>query len=329
MARIHQALFAALDQPLTVWIRQPGGSVGLADLNPAAARILGLDRAAIGRAPSELGRGPLWSAMVQALDDRQPQDVLLAGATWCLRPLALGEGAVAVCLQPDSARGRVAAGAELTHLVSHDLQEPLRIVSMYGQLLERRLGDALDDTSRSHLDTMLAAIHRMYRLIDDLVALSAVDEAPLREDRVDLQALVGDVIARLGPDARDARVRAVGLPAVVGTEALYRQLLERLLDNAIRYRSDARPVVELTARREADRWRITVADNGVGVDPAFAGRIFEPFRRLHTYEEHPGTGMGLAICRRIVERHGGEIAMESEPGRGSRFHVTLPSASDP
>ena len=117
------------------------------------------------------------------------------------------------------------------------------------------------------------------------------------------------------------------LPRVLADDVQVGQLFQNLVDNALKFRGPRLPVVHVAAERQGDRWRFAVSDNGIGLDPSQAGRIFQVFRRLHTANEYPGLGLGLALCKRIVERHGGEIWVESEPGRGSTFYFTLPAAN--
>lgn len=215
-------------------------------------------------------------------------------------------------------------GDEVVRLVgrmAHDMTEPLRLVTMYGQLLERHLGDGLDATARRHLDVALANVARMQRVIDELLELSRVDRHEDVDEPIDLHALVTEAVAALG--APEAHVVWEGLPPVRGSADLLRRVLVHLLHNAVLYRGDAPPEIRIRGARSADRVLVEVRDNGIGIDPAHHETIFEPFVRLHSYDERPGTGLGLTYCRRALERMGGALRVDADPGRGSRFTLTL------
>lgn len=210
--------------------------------------------------------------------------------------------------------------------MAHDLTEPLRLATMYSQLLERRLGDLLDGTARHQLDVVRANIDRMQRAVDGLRELASITRTEPLDEEVALHSLLTEVVASLGEEARDAHVIWVDLPVVRGSSALLGKIFGRLLDNAVLYRSDASPELRIQADRSDHSWRVHVQDNGIGIDPAHQERIFEPFRRLHAYDERAGTGIGLAWCRRAAELMGGGLYVTSTPGRGSRFTLELPAA---
>ncbi|MCC5997018.1 MAG: PAS domain-containing protein [Oceanicaulis sp.] len=213
-------------------------------------------------------------------------------------------------------------------IASHDMQEPLRKISAFASLLSRRYHDQLDADGRQSLDYLVDAAGRMRRLIDDLLAYSRTSKRDLEPERVDLGELLSETLDGLSLMVAEARaeIEAGPLPVVMADLTLMRLLFQNLLTNALKYRKGPHVRIVVRAGREADGWRITVADDGIGFDPRFAEKVFAPFQRLHTREAYAGTGIGLAICQQAVERHGGRIWVDAEPGHGARFHFTLPDA---
>jgi PAS domain S-box-containing protein len=212
---------------------------------------------------------------------------------------------------------------------AHDLSEPLRMVASFLGLLERRHGDQLDDKGREYLEQAAAGAARMRHLIDDLLLYSRVANEEPRREQVELRALVDEVLQILGPSLEEERgtVEIGDLPTLEAEPVQLAQLLQNLIGNAIKFHPPGvPPVVRVTARRTIGGCVMTVADDGIGIPEADQERIFAMFTRLHGREEYAGTGIGLAICRRIAERHGGRIYVESEPGRGAAFHTLLPDA---
>ena len=218
---------------------------------------------------------------------------------------------------------------QFAYAASHDLQEPLRMVSSYLRLLERRYEDALDEDGEEFLAYAVDGAERMSEMIDGLLAYSRVETRGEPLEPVDLEDVLGDVLTdlELRVAESNAEITAESLPRVEGDESQLRQVFQNLLDNAIEY-SDGIPRVHVSAEREGSKWLISVRDQGIGIDPDQKDRVFEVFERLHTREEHAGTGIGLALCERIVERHGGEIWADSEPGEGSTFSFTLPAVDE-
>lgn len=218
---------------------------------------------------------------------------------------------------------------QFTSAASHDLQEPLRQVATYVQMLERRYQPVLDQDGRDFIRFAVDGVMHMRRLLHDLGLYAHLQGsgAPLR--RLDLGAVVDraradldDRVHRLG-----ARISHAGLPAVMGDEDQIKQVFDNLLDNALRYaRTGVPPVVTVSAMRQGAFWRVAVADNGIGIAPEYHTSIFDVFTRLHGAGHTEGTGFGLAICRRVIERHGGQIWVESQSDRGSTFFFTLPVA---
>ena len=216
---------------------------------------------------------------------------------------------------------------QFASIASHDLREPLRMVSSYLSLLEDRYGDDLDDDGREFLAFAVDGAERMRSMIESLLAYSRVDAAEPPTEPVALEAALEDALAdlRVQIDERDAEIVADPLPSVRGDEDQFRQLFQNLVSNALAY-ADGPPRIRVAADRRDGDWQISVRDNGIGIEPAAQERIFEIFQRLHAADEREGSGIGLALCRRIVERHGGEIWVDSEPGAGSTFSFTLPRA---
>ena len=219
---------------------------------------------------------------------------------------------------------------QFAYAASHDLQEPLRMVTSYLTLVENRYGDDLDDDAEEFIDYAVDGAERMREMIEGLLEYSRVDTQGDPFEPVDLGAVFANVRRDLGVriDESDATVDidAGSLPCVEGDRNQLRQLFQNLLSNALEYSGDEPPRVHVSAERRGREWAVSVADEGIGIDPADADRIFEVFQRLHGREEYEGTGIGLALCERIVERHGGTIRVDSEPGDGSTFTVTLPAA---
>lgn len=219
---------------------------------------------------------------------------------------------------------------QFAYAVSHDLQEPLRIIASYLGLLQRRYGVELDDRAQRYIGTAVDAGERMRGMIGDLLEYSRVKRMGEPFEAVALDEVVEAARENLASaiEERDARLEVDPLPTITGDRGQLLRLFQNLLSNAIKYGpGDEPPRIRVSARREGDAWAIEVADNGIGIDPADVDRIFGVFQRLHTREEYPGTGAGLALAQRIVERHGGTIRAESAgPGKGTTLHLTLPAA---
>jgi PAS domain S-box-containing protein len=224
------------------------------------------------------------------------------------------------------------SNAELTRFAdasAHDLSEPLRTMRGFAELLERRYGAQLDDSGRKLLDNLLAAGARGEALVQAILAYARVGgEQVIADEPVDSAAVVADVVRSLAHTISEtgASVAVADLPVVRGDADLLDQLFQNLLSNALRFRGEAAPRIEVRATPEGARWRFRVADNGIGIAPADRERVFELFTRLQP-SAHPGTGTGLAVCRRVVERHGGQIHVEANEPAGSVFEFTLSAES--
>ena len=221
--------------------------------------------------------------------------------------------------------------AQFAYVASHDLSEPLRMVSSYLQLLRRRYHGQIDEDADEFIDFAVEGANRMRALIEDLLAYSRAGRGA--EPRpTDLGHVMADVLSSLAAAVADARaqVSVAPMPMVLGDRLSLAQLLQNLVANALKFRSGPRACVWISAEREHDAmWRITVADDGIGIDPRHHDRVFKMFQRLHDREAFEGTGIGLAICRKIVERQGGEIWVESREGGGSVFAFTIPAVPAP
>jgi light-regulated signal transduction histidine kinase (bacteriophytochrome) len=218
---------------------------------------------------------------------------------------------------------------QFAYVASHDLQEPLRAVGGYARLLQRGLGDKLDAKNREHLTGAVEGAERMEQLITDLLAVARVSTGERARTRANLNELLSRARSNLEVTFTKARAKLTSqdLPTLVVDAPQITQLFQNLLANAIKFRGEASPEIDVRATQEPGRWVISVRDNGIGIAPEYFDRIFQIFQRLHTRKQYPGTGIGLTICKRIVERHGGEIWVESHPGQGSTFYFSIPEAA--
>lgn len=226
-----------------------------------------------------------------------------------------------------------ASHAELEHfayLASHDLQEPLRTITSYAGLLQRRSMDQLDERSQTWLRFIAEGAARMSDLIADLLEYSRTGRTTASQEPTSLEEAWDSAVANLAKaiDQSGATVTRGPLPVVRGRRRELVSLFQNLISNALKYRSEAPPEVRAEAEERDGRWVIRVSDNGIGIDPQFHDRVFGLFQRLHTADEYPGTGMGLAIVRKVAESHGGTVRLESAPGQGSTFVIDLPTRDD-
>ena len=214
---------------------------------------------------------------------------------------------------------------QFAYVASHDLQEPLRMVSSYTQLLVRRYGDRLDGDAKEFMDFIVDGAARMKQLIEDLLAYSRVGTRGRSLEPTESLAALDKALVnlRIAQEASGAAVTHDPMPKVVADPGQLTQLFQNLIGNAMKFRGAAAPRIHVGAETREHVWVFTVKDNGIGLDTQYADRIFMMFQRLHNKTEYPGTGIGLAICKKIVERHGGRIWVDSRPGQGSTFGFTI------
>ncbi len=220
---------------------------------------------------------------------------------------------------------------QFAYVASHDLQEPLRKVSGFCELLRTRYGGQLDDRADQYIDFAVDGARRMSRLIAELLAFSRVGRGPATERELDCGALLDQALRNLDGAITEtaAQVTHDPLPTVRGEQALLVTVFQNLVGNAVKFRGEQPPWVHVGARLEEGLWWFRVSDNGMGIDQAYAEKVFVIFQRLHPKEEYPGTGIGLALCRKIVEYHGGTIWLDPVPASGATFCFTLPSVPGP
>jgi len=216
---------------------------------------------------------------------------------------------------------------DFASIAAHDLQEPLRKIQAFGDRLQTRFAAKLPEDGKDYIERMLASAKRMRKLIDDLLTYSRVTTQAKPFEKVDLNSLLTDVLSDL-----EVRIEQVGgrvdrssLPVIAADSSQMRQLLQNLISNALKFsRPGVPPIVTVTAKLENNNCVLSVSDNGIGFDEKYLDRIFAIFQRLHGKQEYEGTGVGLAVCRRIVDRHGGFITAKSTQGEGATFLVSLP-----
>jgi PAS domain S-box-containing protein len=218
---------------------------------------------------------------------------------------------------------------EFAYVASHDLQEPLRMVASYVQLLERRYGDLLDGAAHEFMQFAVDGTVRMKRLINDLLTYSRVETEGRECTPLELGTVLDEVEANLRSsiDESGATIEREELPTVLADEVQMIQLLQNIVGNAIKYCGDVAPRITIGATEDDGFWEIYIRDNGIGIEPRHAARVFQIFQRLHNGNQYEGTGIGLAICKKIVERYGGTISVTSNVGQGSTFRFSLPKAS--
>lgn len=294
--------------------------------------------------PVMMGERVLGAIELFSREVRQPDKWLLQVATSAGRQIgqlmarrqaegAMREANAALELQ---ARELARSNEELqqfAYVASHDLQEPLRMVSSYTQLLARRHGDKLDGDAREFMDFIVDGAARMKQLIEDLLEYSRVGTRGHDFEELESAQALDKALAnlRIAREASGAQVTRGKLPRVNADGAQLAQVFQNLIGNAMKFHGTEAPRVHVEGEVREDVWLFTVKDNGIGLDTQYAERIFMMFQRLHNKSEYPGTGIGLAICKKIAARHGGRIWVDSEPGQGSTFGFTLarPHARNP
>ena len=218
---------------------------------------------------------------------------------------------------------------QFAYVSSHDLQEPLRMISSYLQLLQRRYQGKLDEKADKYIYFAVDGAARMQTLINDLLEFSRVATRAKEPEPTDSEFILNQTLSNLELYIRqnNASVSHDPLPEVIADSTQLAQVFQNLIANGIKFQSEKVPKIHLSAEKKENEWVFSVKDNGIGIDPQYSEKIFEVFKRLHRKEDYPGTGIGLAICKKIVERHGGRIWVESELGKGATFYFTLPISS--
>ncbi|QLD90880.1 PAS domain S-box protein [Natronomonas salina] len=312
-------------------------------LNDQAVELLGQPR-------EELLDRTIWSVFPQATDSIYHEQFQWAMETqapadfevfvdnldaWLEFNLYPSESGLSVYLQDITERKEYERKLEesnerleqFAYAASHDLQEPLRMVSSYLQLIERRYADELDADGADFIEYAVDGADRMREMIEALLQYSRVETQGDAFEPADLEAVLSEARENLHLqiEESDADVTVGRLPTVSGDASQLRQVFQNLLDNAIEYSGEAPLQVHVDAERSGEEWVVSVSDEGIGIEPDQHERVFEVFQRLHSRDEHEGTGIGLALCERIVERHGGDIWVDSDPGEGTTFSFTLPA----
>ena len=220
---------------------------------------------------------------------------------------------------------------QFAYAASHDLQAPLRGVEGFVKLFARRYKGKLDTKADEFIEYIIDGIKRMQVLINDLLEYSQVGTKGMHLKCIESEFFLVQAITNLKTDIDDssAVVTYNAMPEVIADSSQLCRLFQNLIGNAIKFRNEKSPKIEISAERKGEEWLFSVRDNGIGIDPNNSDRIFVIFQRLHTRDEYEGTGIGLAICKRIVERHGGSIWVESAQGKGSTFYFTIPERQEP
>jgi PAS domain S-box-containing protein len=216
---------------------------------------------------------------------------------------------------------------QFAHITSHDLREPLRMITSFLQLLDRRYNDQLDDDAHEFIDFAVDGAKRLDNMINDLLEYSQVKSRVREFVEIDTEKVLKDTLLNLKVpiDENNAIITHDPLPKIIGDKEMLTQLFQNLISNSIKYRSDKSPKIHISAIEKENQYCFSVKDNGIGISPDHLERIFTIFQRLHTHLEYEGTGIGLAIAQKIVHQFGGQIWVESEKGEGSIFYFTIPN----
>jgi chemotaxis family two-component system sensor kinase Cph1 len=329
--RVNPAAGALLDCEEADLVGRPFAEICGSNAIPATPWQL-LERAPSGRLPhfdteivTQAGHLEAINVSVSLVRDRRGKVI---GMQVVANDIAERKEAEAALARQAEEMARSNADLEqFAYVASHDLQEPLRMMASFAQLLAKRYKDQLDTDADEFIDYIVDGAARMQHLINDLLAYSRVGTRSKDFAPTDCGAVVGTACAnlRMVIEETGAVVITNPLPVVMADETQLVQLLQNLLGNAIKFHGDKPVLVHIGAERRGNHWLLWVRDNGIGIEPQYVERIFLLFQRLHGRGEYPGTGIGLALAKKIVERHGGRIWVESEPGKGSTFYFTLPA----
>ena len=219
---------------------------------------------------------------------------------------------------------------QFAYVSSHDLQEPLRMIASYLQLLERKYKGNLDSKADKYIRFSVDGATRMQKLIDDLLEFSRVTTHAQEFKPTDLESIFTQIQSNLEVSIKEnnALISHDPLPTIMADKTQITQVFQNLISNALKFRSESQPAIKISVEKRKNDWLFGVKDNGIGIDPKHSDRIFDVFKRLHKKKDYPGTGIGLSICKKIIERHGGQIWVESEPGKGSIFYFTINNWDD-
>lgn len=287
----------------------------LAHLGSEARRVAGGEF----ERPLEIADGPREIAEVGAEIDAMRERIVTELATVQAAHAQLEE-------QAGELRRSNAELEQFAYVASHDLQEPLRKIASFCQALQTRYHGQLDERADQYIDFAVDGAKRMQVLINDLLAFSRVGRGGREDELIELSEILAAAQSALADTLENAGASVVSseLPRVRGDRAQLTSLLQNLIANAVKFRGTQAPIVRIAAQRKGEQWQLSCADNGIGIDPEYAERIFLIFQRLHTREAYEGSGIGLALCRKIVEYHGGRIWLDTEYTGGARFEMTLP-----
>jgi PAS domain S-box-containing protein len=268
-------------------------------------------------------RTVLWnSATILAPDGRTPVATIAQG-----QDITERKSTEAVLAEKSEALARSNTDlSQFAYFASHDLQEPLRMVSSYLQLIEQRYKDKLDAAGIEFISFAVDGANRMQNMINDLLAFSRVGTRGKLFEPTDCEVVLNQALSNLQIAIAESQavITHDSLPIVTADNSQLIQLFQNLIANALKFHAQAVPLIHISAQTKGSEWLFSVRDNGIGIDPQYFGRLFIIFQRLHSKSEYPGTGIGLALCKRVVERHGGKIWVESMPGQGSIFYFTIP-----
>lgn len=309
-----------------------------ADFNACpSARRMGIGRDLLGRRhdgsefPAEIGLTPLETenglfvviAIVDITARKELEDAQLK-LNDELEQRVVARTAELTCANEALERSNVEL-QQFAYIASHDLQTPLRGISGFAQLLKEDYQGRLDASADTYIERIVVEVKRLKTLINDLLTYSRVESRARPFESTDLGRVFDEVVAILESSISDSRgvVTRGDLPLVAGDASQLVPLLQNLIENALKYHGEKPPRVHVSAEKNGSEWTVSVRDNGIGIESKYHERIFEIFRRLHTQEKYPGTGIGLAVCRRIVTRHGGNIWLKSSSSQGSEFFFTL------
>lgn len=215
---------------------------------------------------------------------------------------------------------------DLTYIISHDLQEPLRMITSYVQLLNKRYGESLDDNAKDYIRFAVDGSNRLKKMMDDLLTYSRIGRPAFKRENLEPNEVFERVKKQIyakHPGITDKLKFAAEVQIINADRDLLEKLIFNLVDNAVKFNSSNKPEINVGISENNDHWHISVKDNGLGIDKDYHGKIFGIFQKLHNHQEYEGSGIGLAICEKIVNKHNGKIWLDSELSNGSTFHATI------